>query len=59
MKVKTITQLAAEYGVSRTTIVIWLKDADLLKLRVGRLFPPSALVIIYKHFGDPKEYKEC
>lgn len=56
MKAKTIKELASEYGVSRKTFVVWLKDADLLHLRVGRLFPPSAVYIIYCKFGNPKEY---
>ena len=56
MKAKTIKELAADYGVSRETFVAWLKDANLMRLRVGRLFPPSAVLLIYIEFGNPKEY---
>lgn len=56
MKAKTIKELANEYGVSRDTFVAWLKDADLMRLRVGKLFPPVTIYIIYSKFGNPKEY---
>lgn len=57
IKAKTIKELAINYGVSRDTMVVWLEEYDLLKLRIGRLFPPSAVCEIYRVLGNPNEYK--
>ena len=56
MKAKTIKELAAEYGIDRKTFRLWLEVEKLMPLRVGRLFPPSAVNIIYMKLGNPKEY---
>ena len=56
MEAKTIKELADSYGVNRHTFVCWLREFDLLSLRIGRLFPPAAVRKIHEKLGDPREY---
>lgn len=53
-KVKTRTQLAAEYGINRRTLYNWLKKEG-IQIRKRTLLSVRDLEIIYQHFGKPNK----
>jgi len=58
LKVKTRSQVAMDYGISRKTLYLWLKKAKISPSQ--RLLTPSDLRKIYKTYGNPnvEEVKE-
>lgn len=52
-KVKTRQEIADEYGISRRTLLRWLKKQN-IHLPNG-LVTPKVQELIYQHFGYPQQ----